>query len=105
RQRLPWHFLAQALCLQAAKILALCATVLWHGRVIALLDRSTVRLGAHRTIPKEFGGNGNQYGKPYWCLMRVVVCVCALCGAALDCALGSIHLSVQVLACQIILRS
>src|SRR5712671_769586 len=105
RQRLPWHFLAQALCLQGAKIIGLSRTVLWHGRVIALLDGSTVRLRPHRTIPKEFGANGNQYGKPYWCLMRVVVCFCALCGAALDCAMGSIHLSEQVLACQIILRS
>ncbi len=105
RQRLPWHFLAQALCLQGAKIIGLSPTVLWHGRVIALLDGSTVRLRPHGTIPKEFGGNGNQYGKPYWCLMRVVVCFCALCGAALDCAMGSLHLSEQVLACQIILRS
>ena len=105
RQRLPWHFLAQALCLQGAKIIALSPTVLWHGRVIALLDGSTVRLRPHGTIPKEFGTSANQHGKPYWCLMRLVVCFCALSGAALDCAMGSIHLSEQVLACQIILRS
>ena len=37
--------------------------------------------------------------------MRVVVCFCALSGAALNCALGSTHLSEQVLACQIILRT
>ena len=105
RQRLPWHFLAQALCLQGAKIIALSPTVLWHGRVIALLDGSTVRLRPHGTIPKEFGTSANQHGKPYWCLMRLVVCFCAWSGAALDCAMGSIHLSEQVLACQIILRS
>ncbi len=105
RQRLPWHFLAQALCLQGAKIIALSPTVLWHGRVIALLDGSTVRLRPHGTIPKEFGTSANQHGKPYWCLMRLVVCFCALSGAALDCARGSIPLSEQVLACQIILRS
>jgi putative transposase len=37
--------------------------------------------------------------------MRVVVCFCALSGAALDCAMGSIHVSEQVLACRIILDS
>src|SRR5437588_337646 len=104
-QLLPCSSLLKLPALQGAKIIGLSPTVLWHGRVIALLDGSTVRLRPHGTIPKEFGGNGNQYGKPYWCLMRVVVCFCALCGAALDCAMGSLHLSEQVLACQIILRS
>jgi len=37
--------------------------------------------------------------------MRVLVCFCALSGAALDCAIGSIHVSEQVLACRIILAS
>lgn len=37
--------------------------------------------------------------------MRVVACFCAWNGAALDCAMGSMHLSEQALACQIILRS
>ncbi len=37
--------------------------------------------------------------------MRVVVCFCALSGAALDCAMGWLHLSEQVLACRIILEA
>src|SRR5258708_36587762 len=37
--------------------------------------------------------------------MRVVVCFCTLSGAALDCAIGSLRLSEQVLACRIILGS
>src|SRR4029077_18107753 len=41
----------------------------------------------------------------YWCLMRVVVGFCAFSGAALDCALGSTHLSEQALGCQLILRA
>ena len=105
RQRLPWLFVAQALVVQAAKIVALSPTLLWHQRVLALLDGSTVRLRSHGSIPKKFCANPNQHAKPYWCLMRVVVCFCAGCGAALDCVMGSIHLSEQVMACRIILRS
>jgi hypothetical protein len=105
RQRLPWEFLAQALRLQGAKITGLSPSVLWHGRVLALLDGSTVRLRPHGKIPREFGRAGNGRGKAYWCLMRVVVCFCARCGAALDGALGSIYVSEQIMACQIIRRA
>lgn len=104
RQRLPWQFLAEALRLQASKILGLSPTVLWQGRVLALLDGSTVRLRPHKQINKEFSGNPNQHRKPYWRLMRVVVCFCGMCGAALDCAMGSLHLSEQALACELIVR-
>lgn len=105
RQRLPWEFLLQALTLQARNLLALSKTTLWHGRVLALLDGSTVRLRPFGKLPREFPGNRNQHGKPYWCLMRVTLCFCGVSGAALDCALGSIKLSEPVMACQIILRS
>lgn len=106
RQRLPWEFLAQTLHLQASKIIGLSrSTLLWHGRILALLDGSTVRLRPHPKILKQLPGNANQHGKPYWCLMRVVGCFCARCGAALDCAMDSIRISEQVMACQIILRS
>ena len=105
RQRLPWEFLAQALLLQGRKIIGLSPATLWQGRVIALLDGSTVRLRPHGRMAKEFPPSGNQHRRPYWCLMRVVVCFCALSGAALDCAIGSIHVSEQVLACRIILDS
>jgi IS4 transposase len=105
RRRLPWQFLAQALHLQAAKIIGWSPTVLWQGRVLALLDGSTLRLRPSAQIAREFPPHANQHRKAYWCLMRVVVCFCAQCGAALDCALGSMHLSEQVLACEIILRA
>lgn len=105
RQRLPWEFLAQALSLQGHKIIGLSPTTLWRGWVIALLDGSTVRMRPHGRMAKEFPPNRNQYGRPYWCLMRVVVCFCTLSGAALDCAMGSIHVSEQVLACQIMLAA
>src|SRR5258708_7966144 len=105
RQRLPWEFLAQALALQGRQISALSPTTLWRGLVLALLDGSTVRLRPHGTIAKQFPPNGNQHRHPYWCLMRVVVCFCTLSGAALDCAIGSLRLSEQVLACRIILGS
>jgi hypothetical protein len=105
RQRLPWQFLAQALTLQGGQIIQLSPTTLWHGLVLSLLDGSTVRLRPYGRMAKDFPPNGNQHGRPYWCLMRVVVCFCALSGAALDCAIGSIYVSEQVLACQIILAA
>src|SRR2546423_1472968 len=106
RQRLPWKFLLEVLCLQAGKIIGLSPTTLWHGLSIALLDGSTIRLRPHGTMAKEFPAQRNQYpNRAYWCLMRVVVCFCALSGAALDCVLGSIQISEQVMACQIILQA
>lgn len=103
RQRLPWQFLAQALSLQARQIIQLSPTAArWHGLVLALLDGSTVRLRPHGTLAKDFPGNGNQHRRPYWCLMRVVACFCARSGAAMDCAIGSLHQSEQALACQLI---
>lgn len=105
RQRLPWQFLLEALAVQARNLLSLSKQTLWQGRVLALLDGSTVRLRPYGNIPKEFPANRNQHGKPYWCLMRVTVCFCALSGAALDCTLGSIGVGEQVMACQLILRS
>ena len=89
--------------LQGRKIIGLSPTTLWHGWVIALLDGSTVRMRPHGRMAQQFPPHRNQYRRPYWCLMRVVVCFCALSGAALDCALGSLQVSEQVLACRIIL--
>lgn len=105
RQRIPEAFLAQALALQGRQITRLSPTTLWQGRVITLLDGSTVRLRPHGCIAKEFPPQRNQYRQPDWCLMRVVVGFCALSGAALDCALGSLQLSEQVLACRVILAT
>lgn len=105
RQRLPWQLLLEALGVQARNLLGLSDQTLWRGRVLALLDGSTVRLRPYGDIPEHFAGNRNQQGKPYWCLLRVTVCFCALSGAALDCVLGSIRISEPVMACQIIRRS
>src|SRR5712664_1523696 len=106
RQRLPWEFLAQALRLQGRKITTQSPTALWKGMVLALLDGSTVRLRPYGNIPQEFAPHGNQHQKrTYWCLMRVAVNFCCRTGAALDCALGSLHLSEQALGCEIILRA
>jgi hypothetical protein len=103
RQRLPWQFLAQALRLQGSRITGLSPSTRWHGWVLALLDGTTVRLRPHGAIARDFAPNRNKHGRPYWSLMRVVVGFCTLSGAALDCAIGSLHLSEQALACQIIL--
>ena len=106
RQRLPCQALLQALSLQAHQILRLTPTLLWHGLVIALIDGSTVRLRPHPGMAKQLPPQRNQHrNRAYWCLLRVVVDFCALSGAALDCAMGSIRSSEQELACQILLRS
>lgn len=104
RQRLPLAFLTQALAVQARQILRLNSKALWRGLVVSLLDGSTVRMRPYGDIPKKFPPHRNQAKAPaYWCLMRVVLCICAYTGAALNCALGNTSLSEQVLACQIIL--
>src|SRR5229473_1544797 len=106
RQRLPGEFLVEALRLQGRKLTRLSPTALWQGLVVALLDGSTVRLRPDRNIPKEFPPHGNQHPNgTYWCLMRVVVSFCGFTGAALDCTLGSTHLSEQALGGEIILRA
>lgn len=106
RQRLPEDFLPQVLRLQGRNITALSSLALWKGWPVTLLDGSTVRLRPYRNIPRQFPPHGNQHQKrTYWCLMRVVVGFCCFTGAALDCALGSRHLSEQALSCEIILRA
>lgn len=107
RTRLSEAFLAQALRLQGSNITEQSpTTTLWKNMCVALLDGSTVRLRPCGDIPKCFPPHANQHQKKtYWCLMRVVVTFCCMSGAALDCALGSIHLSEQTLACEILLRA
>ena len=106
RTRLPEGWVAQALRLQGRQITKQSPTTLWKEMVVSLLDGSTVRLRPSGDIPQEFPPHGNQHQKKtYWCLMRVVVTFCCLSGAALDCALGSTHLSEQALGCEIILRA
>ena len=106
RQRLPWQFLLQTLQLQGRKMTGLSPTSLWQGFLVCLLDGSTVRLRPYGNIPKQFPPHSNQhYQRTYWCLMRVVVSFCGFTGAALDCALGSTHLSEQALGSELILRA
>jgi len=106
RQRLPEDFLPQVLRSQGRHITALSSLALWKGWPVTLLDGSTVRLRPYQNIARQFPPHGNQHQKrTYWCLMRVVVGFCCFTGAALDCALGSRHLSEQALGCEIILRA
>lgn len=106
RQRLPCLALAQALILQGRNLIALSPLAQWKEFFVGLLDGSTVRLRPFQDIPQHFPPHSNQaYKRTYWCLMRVVVAFCCFTGAALDCALGSHHLSEQALACHILLRA
>ena len=105
RQRLPLSFLAQALTTQATQIVQLTPQSLWRGFQVSLLDGSTVRLRPYGDIPEHFPPHGNQHtSPPYWCLMRVVVGFCAFTGAALRCGFGSLKISEQTLACDLILE-
>lgn len=105
RQRLPLSFLSQALTTQATQIVKLTPQSLWRGLQVSLLDGSTVRLRPSGDIPKHFPPHGNQHkSPPYWCLMRVVVGFCAFTGAALRCGFGSLKVSEQTLACDLILE-
>ncbi len=106
RRRLPWEFLAEALRLQGRKITAQFPAASWKSLGINLLDGSTVRLRPYGNIACEFASHGNQHRhRAYWCLMRVTVSFCCLTGAALDCVLGSTHLSEQAMGAEIILRA
>jgi hypothetical protein len=106
RQRLPWRFLLEVLQSLGSRLSELNPGAGWKGWRPVLLDGSTVRLRPYGNIPKQFPPHRNQQaGAGYWCLMRVVVGFCAGSGAALDCALGSMHLSEQALACELILRA
>lgn len=104
RKRIPLSFLAQALRLQGSKMVMLDGRVRWGGFTLALLDGSTTRLRPLGDIPEQYPVHGNQHGKVYWCLMRVVACFCALSGTAMDCDMAAAAVSEQVMACNIILR-
>lgn len=105
RQRLPLSFLSETLTVQATQIVNLTAQSLWRGLQVSLLDGSTIRLRPYGDIPEHFPPHGNQHkSPPYWCLMRVVVGFCAFTGAALRCRFGSLKVSEQTLACELILE-
>jgi len=105
RQRLPLSFLSQSLTTQATQIVKLTPQSLWRGLQVSLLDGSTIRLRPYGDIPDHFPPHGNQHpSPPYWCLMRVVVGFCAFTGAALRCRFGSLKVSEQTLACELILE-
>lgn len=104
RKRIPLSFLAQALRLQGSKMVMLDGRVRWGEFTLALLDGTTTRLRPFGDIPEQYPAQGNQHGKVYWCLMRVVACFCALSGAAIDCDMAAVTVSEQVMACNIILR-
>ena len=56
RQRLPLPFFAEALALQARRIMDLHPKALWRGLLVSLLDGSTVRLRPFGDIAKRFPG-------------------------------------------------
>lgn len=106
RHRLPWQFLKEVLRLQGQKIVGLRHGNLWHGRVLALLDGSIVRLRSYPSLPEEFPPQRHKGRQaPYWCLMRVVAAFCASTGAALNSLMSGCSVGEPALACQLILEA
>ena len=105
RQRFPCSALTQGLAVQAQQIWQGTQGWGWRGLRVILLDGSTVRLRPSADIALHFPGPGNQHGKGYWCLMRVVVGLCAQSGVAVANAVAAMTTSEQTLACQLLLQT
>jgi hypothetical protein len=84
RQRLPLSVAWQALRQTAQAISEqLGPSGLWHGRRVALLDGSTLRLSAEEALVAHYGLPKGQHGSSHWPRLRTVaafdVCSGALC--------------------------
>jgi hypothetical protein len=71
---------------------------------VELLDGSTKRLRPYGDIADHFPAHRTRRQRSYWCVARVVVSFCAATGLATAALLGSLHLSEQALAVQLILE-
>jgi putative transposase len=103
RQRLPLSLLASVLSAQAQEIWEEASDAAWLGWRVLLLDGSQISLRPFPEILNRFEQSGNQRGKAYWALMRVVVTFCLHTGIAIASAAGPASVSEQALACQQIL--
>lgn len=103
RQRLPWEWVEHCFVKLAAALLDLSS-----GRSpelpVELLDGSTQRLRPHGNIPQHFPPHRTRRQQAYWCIARVLVSFCAATGIATAAQIGSLHLSEQALAVQLILQ-
>lgn len=72
---------------------------------IELLDGSTKRLRPYGDIPEHFPPHRTRRQRSYWCVARVVVSFCAASGVATAALIGSLHLSEQALAVQLMLQA
>jgi len=106
RQRLPLDLFYRALNTQAQTVRGWVQNLTWKQFHVFLLDGSTIRLRPFGNIPTVFPPHPSRRPKrAYWCLMRVVVCLCAATGTVLGTALGATSLSEQNLACSLILQA
>jgi hypothetical protein len=72
---------------------------------LELLDGSTKRLRPHGDIPSQFPPHRTRRQRSYWCVARVVVSFCAATGMATAALIGSIHVSEQALAVELMLAA
>jgi hypothetical protein len=104
RQRLPLEWLRQAF-LKLAQRLASLDPRPSQELPIELLDGSTKRLRPHGDIATDFPAHRTRRKHSYWCVARVLVSFCARTGLAMGALIGSIHLSEQAMAVQLMLEA
>ena len=104
RSRLPLAVLRQTLCHSAQEIRSWAKGLEWEGLNVGLLDGSTFRLRPLGDIAQVFPPHhpGNTKKQPYWCLVRVAAAFCLHSGVVLDCVLGDLKQSEQVLCAQLL---
>lgn len=98
RQRMPLAFLQWVVNRIGEYVRQAFGPTAAGSGVFQLIDGSTLPMLANADLAKAYPPARNQHGKSDWCVMRVVVGFCALTGVALSAAQGSIFMSEQALA-------
>jgi len=104
RQRLPLDWVQRAFA-KLSGALVRSTPSLFPALPIELLDGSTQRLRPYGDIPADFPPHRTRRKRSYWCGARLVVSFCAHTGLATAARIGSLRLSEQVLAVQMLLEA
>ena len=105
RQRLPLAWVRDCFLKLAQRLRGL-GTVPNPELPVEVLDSSTKRFRPHAgDLAKEFPPHRTRRRIAYWCVGRVVVSFCVHTGVAMRALIGSLHLSEQALAVQLMLEA
>lgn len=107
RQRLPLAWVRQCFSQIAAYLISLYhqSTGTVSDLPVRLLDGSTKRLRPYGDVPEHHPPHRTRRKESYWCVARILVSFCATTGIATGALIGSIHLSEQALAVQLLLQA